>query len=838
MNNRLKLQLGIGIGAMVGLSLFSYLIGAAYQEAVQKTEIATRNYAAVIEARLDSTLRRIEGDMFDLASRLPDAVLSLEAVPRYAAEISANLDVHRKNFPEQDGMRIFDANGELLYTNSREAASTANISDRVHFRKARDNPQDALVISDVIVSRITGESTVVIVKPLRDKQGVFRGVLAATLNFQYFQKLLSSVKLGTDGVVAVYRNDTFNQVLRWPDNGKPNQTLPPDSPTRAALADGRKAVTIELASAADGITRIYSYQVSELFPFFVSVGISRGDALAAWKTSSLAAGLSGLFLVGLVFGLLYWLGRVKAENARFSAIVESSNDAIVGRDLALKIVTWNAAAERLFGYSAAEAIGLDVTRLIPPELYGETAHNRAMFMQNKGVRSSETVRISKDGRRIDVAVTRSNIEEADGAVSGVSLIFRDITGRKRAEAAHDALEAQLRESQKMQAIGTLAGGIAHDFNNILAAILGNTKLAREDSAGNASALVSLDEVHKAAIRARDLVQQILSFSRRQSTERKVIALAAVVAESEHFLRATLPSRLTLRVRCAADAPAVLADTTQMQQVIINLVSNAMQAMSEGRGQIDIGLDTVTLDAALGAAYPQLQALCASHPGKTVRLSVSDDGPGMDANTLARIFEPFFTTKPVGEGTGLGLSVVHGIVRVHEGAIVAESAPGKGTTFTIYLPVAAEAATALVLNEAGGGKTSTPAFGLDGGKHILYLDDDDSLVFLVKRFLEHRGYRVSGFSSQSEALAALRADPAAFYLLLTDYNMPGMSGLDVALEARSIRADLPVAITSGFLDETLRQAASAAGVRDLIFKAIDLDEFCAAVQAVAGDTGAS
>ncbi|MCX7153644.1 MAG: ATP-binding protein [Proteobacteria bacterium] len=334
------------------------------------------------------------------------------------------------------------------------------------------------------------------------------------------------------------------------------------------------------------------------------------------------------------------------------------------------------------------------------------------------------------------------------------------------------------------------------------------------------------------------MQQILSFSRRQSTERKVIALAAVVAESEHFLRATLPSRLTLRVRCAADAPAVLADTTQMQQVIINLVSNAMQAMSEGRGQIDIGLDTVTLDAALGAAYPQLQALCASHPGKTVRLSVSDDGPGMDANTLARIFEPFFTTKPVGEGTGLGLSVVHGIVQVHEGAIVAESAPGKGTTFTIYLPVAAEAATALVLNEAGGGKTSTPAFGLDGGKHILYLDDDDSLVFLVKRFLERRGYRVSGFSSQSEALAALRADPAAFYLLLTDYNMPGMSGLDVALEARSIRADLPVAITSGFLDETLRQAASAAGVRDLIFKAIDLDEFCAAVQMVAGDTGAS
>ncbi len=257
----------------------------------------------------------------------------------------------------------------------------------------------------------------------------------------------------------------------------------------------------------------------------------------------------------------------------------------------------------------------------------------------------------------------------------------------------EVAEAQLREVQKMQALGTLAGGIAHDFNNIIATILGNAELAREDAANNAKALESLDEITKAARRGRELVRQILSYSRRQPSEFKRIALCPVLEEAARLLRSTLPARVKLLVDCATDVPSILADATQIQQVVLNLATNALQAMRDMRGVIDIRLDTVFLDAAMVVAHPALYALQEQHPGNTVRLSVSDTGPGMSEEVRARIFEPFFTTKPVGEGTGLGLSVVHGIVSAHGGVVEVESEPGRGATFTIYLPVAGAASSA-------------------------------------------------------------------------------------------------------------------------------------------------
>jgi two-component system, cell cycle sensor histidine kinase and response regulator CckA len=295
--------------------------------------------------------------------------------------------------------------------------------------------------------------------------------------------------------------------------------------------------------------------------------------------------------------------------------------------------------------------------------------------------------ITANGRPIWVRTQCTCVTEGGKVVRLVGA-FHDITERKRAESERELLERELREAHKMESIGTLAGGIAHDFNNILATILGNTALARSDVSANPdAALESLEEIQKAAARARDLVQQILSFSRRSPTEKKPIELMSVVEESARLLRATLPGRLKLRVNCAAGGVVVLADQTQILQVLINLATNAMQAMREGPGCINMVLDSLTLDAVPFSTRPQLHALHASHPEHVARLVVSDDGPGMDAATLERLFEPFFTTKPPGEGTGLGLSVVHGIVQAHGGALEVQSALGKGTTFTIYLPAA-------------------------------------------------------------------------------------------------------------------------------------------------------
>ncbi len=438
----------------------------------------------------------------------------------------------------------------------------------------------------------------------------------------------------------------------------------------------------------------------------------------------------------------------------------------------------------------------------------------------------------EDGSEFWGHLTGRRMFDADGKTIGLVGVIADITEQKRLEEARIELEAQLRESQKMQAIGTLAGGIAHDFNNALATILGNAELARQDMGTNPLALESLEEIRKAGSRARNLVQQILSFSRRQPTERMPISLAPAVEECARLLRATLPARVTLEVHCDTDVPTALADASHIQQVLINLATNAMQAMAGRSGHIAIRLDTVMLDAALARTHPALGAMHASHPGCTLRLAVSDNGPGMNAAVLGRIFEPFFTTKPVGEGTGLGLSIVHGIVQVHEGAIVVDSQPGRGATFTLYLPEAGAPAAARLPTDS----TIAAAPDTGGGQRVLYIDDDESLVFLVQRLLERRGFRISGYTNQGEALAALRADPHLFDLVVSDYNMPGMSGLDVARAVRAIRPDLPVALASGFIDEELRAQAGAAGVRELVFKADTAEGLCEALARLARTVG--
>ena len=514
--------------------------------------------------------------------------------------------------------------------------------------------------------------------------------------------------------------------------------------------------------------------------------------------------------------------RAEATLRQFKALVNASDDAIISKTLDGIVLSWNPGAERLFGYAAESMIGEPIKVIVPGERQSEMTAMIDALREGAKVASAETLRLHRDGHLLDVSSTLSPILDESGKLIGVSEIARNITERKAAQAAQMALEGQLRESQKMEAIGTLAGGIAHDFNNIIATILGNAELAIEDTAGNPRRVrESVEEILKAGRRGRDVVQQILSFSRRQPTERKPVRLDAVVAECARLLRASIPARVILDVHCDDAVPATLADVTQIQQVLINLATNAMLAMQGGAGRVEIRLDTVVLDAAVVGSQSQLAALYARHPGRIIRLSVRDNGVGMAPETLAKIFEPFFTTRPAGEGTGLGLSVVHGIVQTHDGAITVESTPGRGTTFTVYLPPDSNVAAAL----SSPVTQATPVRDEGAGRHILYLDDEEALVFLVKRLLERRGYRVSGYSNQNEALAALSAAPDSFDMVVTDYNMPGMSGLDVAHEVRILRPELPVVIATGFVDEDLPRQAALAGVSEVVFKASEVDALC-------------
>lgn len=523
--------------------------------------------------------------------------------------------------------------------------------------------------------------------------------------------------------------------------------------------------------------------------------------------------------------------RVRADAAlrEYKSIVDASDDAIISKMLDGTIKSWNPGAERLFGYTADEAIGQTMSLIIPPDRPNEEAEILARMALGEAVDHFETVRRCKDGHPIAISVTMSPIFDKAGKLIAASKIARDITERRRAEAAHDSLEAQLHEAQKLEAIGTLAGGIAHDFNNILAAILGNAELAIEDTKGNVLAQQSIEEIRKAGRRARDLVQQILSFSRRQPIELKRLSLVPVVEESVRMMRRTFPAACQVKIECVANVPDVMADATQIEQALLNLATNAMQAARGCEQTIEVCLDTVMLDAAFADEHPALRSMHLTQPARTVRLTVRDDGPGMDPTTLAHIFEPFFTTKPMGEGTGLGLSVVRGILQSHGGAIMVESQPGEGATFTMYLPVATDKPVARVKSPSD---TGTHTLRDGKGCRLLYIDDDEGLVYLASRQLQRRGYEVTAFADARVAIERLRSDPSAFDIVVTDYNMPYVSGLDVARAVRIIRPDLPVAIVSGFIDEQLLSQAKEAGVHELIMKATDITEFGEALHRLA------
>ena len=495
----------------------------------------------------------------------------------------------------------------------------------------------------------------------------------------------------------------------------------------------------------------------------------------------------------LIFSsLILWTGRsldksevkrkrVEESHTQLAAIVESSEDAIIGKTLEGIMTSWNSGARRIYGYDATEILGKSISIIIPPERDGEMDVMLKKISNGEYVEHLETLRIRKDGVKINVSITVSPIKNAAGEIIGASAIGRDITERK-------SLEQQLLQSQKMDAIGRLAGGVAHDFNNLLTVIIGYSELALNSIKEQAPAGESVRQVVKAAERAAALTQQLLAFSHQQIIKPKILSLNALITDMEKLLRRLIGEDLELQVILEPELLKIEADSSQINQIIMNLAVNARDAMPDG-GTLTIETQNLILDQDYADSHISIK------PGSYVMLAVSDTGIGMDEITKSKIFEPFFTTKELGKGTGLGLSTVYGIVKQISGHIWVYSEPQKGTAFKIYISTSEETSEHITPLEV-------PVTVKGGNETILLVEDEAVVRELILQTLRSEGYRIFAAPNPKEAIRIFEQHREEINMIISDMVMPNMSGLDLIQQIQPAKYGIKILYISGYTDHTM------------------------------------
>jgi PAS domain S-box-containing protein len=801
----------VGVVAMLAIAGSStYDAWRSYKLATADTERELANVGKALAAQVEVSLRSIDVLLLataDWYARLPpdSTTATIEsALARSAAEL-----------PQVSLLGITDAQGIRRYRSLDSASVDFDLAERPYFIAHRDNPASSIFVSEPIVTRSNGRVAIVLSRRLHDVKHSFSGIVEATVNLGGYQDFYRAINLGAASSIAMYRDDG-TLVLRQPPMREAIGNRYPDV---VQLADAPQSDSaFKNRSPIDGIARFVVATRVPNFPLIISVARDSSAVLAAWRAETGHVALRTLVIMLLGAFATAALARqfrrielsqraLRQSEERYALALEGANEGHFDWNFDARPGFVSPQMQRLHGRVPGTPIStreawMATLDIHPDDKAGiEEAINK--HMQGGLERYDTEYRVRHpDGDWHWLHARGRFMRDASGASDRLVGSVIDITARKNAEAEKDRLEIQLRQSQKMEAMGTLAGGIAHDFNNILSAILGYGELAQKAAPATGAMRRYLDNVMQAGGRAKALVERILAFSRSGVGERGLINVQAVIGETLELLAASVPPNVRVEQRLDAGDAAIMGDVTQLHQVAMNLLTNALQAMKDG-GVLAVQLQLHDIAQHRDVSHGHLAA------GPYVCLRVSDTGSGIAPDVLERMFDPFYTTKGIGEGTGLGLSLVHGIVADLGGAIDVRSVLGQGAAFSIWLPTSGIAARVPEIASAdlphGAGQT------------VIIVDDETTLVALAEEMLAQLGYEPIGFSSGAAALAALRKTPDRFDVVLTDESMPGLTGTALAAAVRSLRPDLPVVLMSGYGTAALHERAAALGVRDILRK---------------------
>jgi PAS domain S-box-containing protein len=508
--------------------------------------------------------------------------------------------------------------------------------------------------------------------------------------------------------------------------------------------------------------------------------------------------------------------KLEEKDETFQNLAESASDGILIVTAEGNHVYANQRATEITGYSDSQLSDMCLGEFISPGENGKIRMSEDWLKETFFPQKKELT-IKEEGKGV-IILEMTGTKTIWHGQPAVLVLLRDITQLKRAEEERNRLLAYLEQSRKMEALGTLAGGIAHDFNNILSIILGFTELSISELSEGEPIYPNLKNVINACLRARDVVKQILTFSHPGEKQIKPVKVGSIVGESLKFLQSSIPTTVEIHQNITTSEDVVLGDAAEINQVLINLCSNAVYAMREEGGVLDVTLEEVELKDTTAIYLPDL------NPGHYIRLTVMDTGHGMESTVLERIFEPYFTTKAVGEGTGMGLALVHGIVKKHDGAVTVQSELGKGTIFQIYLPKSDKA----ISTETD---IKTTQLIPRGEERILFVDDEKEVVDMAKRMLEYLGYHVEAKTNGSEALDMFKSQPQQFDLVITDMIMPKMTGSDLAKEILKINPVTPVIICTGFREKVKKEEVEAIGINAVLLKPIVMHEIAQTIRDV-------